>query len=126
MLSWEIPASASLALGLAWWQLRRRGMDRWMVPYALEAQRRRPPRSTDDVHLLLCIADHFEPRLGNASADVARARVHQWLRQYPRLFGDLRDSDGRPPQHTFFVPLEEYVPEHIDGLARLCRGGFGE
>jgi hypothetical protein len=106
--------------------LRRCGIDRWLLTYLLETPRRRPPRATDEVHLLLCVADHFEPRLGNAPADIASGRVYQWLRHYPRLFGELRDSDGRPPQHTFFVPLEEYAPEHLDALARLCRWGFGE
>lgn len=118
--------AGSSAAAFLWWQLRRRGMDRWLLPYLLEAPKRRPPGPADDVHVLLCVADHYEPRLDNASAEVARARVHQWLRHYPRRFGDLRDSDGRPPQHTFFVPLEEYVPEHIDALSRLCRWGFGE
>jgi hypothetical protein len=106
--------------------LRRLGIDRWLLSYLLEAPRRRPPRACDDVHLLLCVTDHFEPRVGNVSAAVASGRVYQWLRHYPRLFGERRDSDDRPPQHTFFVPLEEYAPEHVDALARLCRWGFGE
>ena len=41
-------------------------------------------------------------------------------------FGRFRDSDGRPPRHTFFYPLETYRPEHLDALAGLCRAGFGE
>lgn len=52
--------------------------------------------------------------------------MERWVRDYPRRFGSLADSDGRPPQHTFFHPLEEYDPEHLDGIAELCRGGFGE
>ena len=56
----------------------------------------------------------------------ARERVERWVRDYPALFGDFRDSDGRPPRHTFFYPLEQYNPEHLDALAELCREGFGE
>ena len=36
------------------------------------------------------------------------------------------DSDGRPPQHTFFFPEEGYRPELLDPLAELCRRGFGD
>ena len=79
------------------------------------------------VHLLLCIADHFEPKWGGASPEVARATGRgAGSRDYPRLFGGFRDSDGRPPRHTFFYPVEEYEPEYLDALAGLCRAGFGE
>src|SRR5262249_13334178 len=37
-----------------------------------------------------------------------------------------RDSDGRPPRHTFFFPIEEYEKAYVDALAGLCRAGFGE
>jgi len=36
------------------------------------------------------------------------------------------DSDGRPPQHTWFYPGENYEPEYLDGLVRLCQQGLGE
>jgi hypothetical protein len=114
------------ALGLLAWQLRRRSLDRWLVPYLLGARKRRPPRPGEDVHLLLCVADHYEPQWGQAPPEVARARVERWVRDYPARLGEFRDSDGRPPRHTFFFPLEEYVPEHLDALAGLCRSGFGE
>jgi hypothetical protein len=52
--------------------------------------------------------------------------VERWLTDYPRLFGDFRDSDGRPPRHSFFFPQEEYEADHLDALASLCRDGFGE
>ena len=45
---------------------------------------------------------------------------------YPALFARFKDSDGRPPQHTFFFPAEEYEPEYLDALADLCGRGFGE
>jgi hypothetical protein len=115
----------ALAAALAW-QLRRRGLDRWLVPYVLQAPRRRSPRAGEPVHLLLCVADHFEPNWGKAPRTLARRRVRRWLRDYPRVLGEFRDSDGRPPRHTFFYPLEEYDPEYLDALAELCRAGYGE
>jgi hypothetical protein len=107
-------------------EFRRRHLDRWLVPYVIQAFKRRSPRPGAPVHVLLCIADHFEPGHGGASAAQAREPVERWVRDYPRLFGEFRDSDGRPPRHTFFYPLEQYNPEHLDALAELCRGGFGE
>lgn len=78
------------------------------------------------MHLLLCVADHYEPLFGRPSRNVARSRVARWLHDYPRQFARFRDGDGRPPRHTFFYPLEEYEPEYLDALAELCRQGFGE
>jgi hypothetical protein len=106
--------------------LRQRGMDKWIGGYARTTRLRRPVKAGEPVHLLLCIADHFEPQRGGASPELAAQRVEAWVRDYPRLFGRFRDADGRPPQHTFFFPIDEYVPEHVDGIAGLCRQGFGE
>jgi hypothetical protein len=106
-------------------EFRRRGMDRWLLPYLFQARRRLLPVG-GPIHVLICVADHFEPRAGGASAEVARARVQRWVQDYPERFGGFRDSDGRTPCHTFFFPIEEYDPEHLDALAGLCRAGFGE
>ncbi|HEY7156055.1 MAG TPA: hypothetical protein VH575_18975 [Gemmataceae bacterium] len=88
------------------------------------SKRRVAPKG--DIHLLLCIADHYEPKLGKAPPALARQRVDRWVAEYPRLFRDFQDSDGHPPRHTFFIPQDEYEPEHVDGVAELCRAGFGE
>ena len=103
-----------------------RGLHRWLLPYLLSARRRRAPRPGEPVHLLLCIADHYEPKLGNAPPAVARERVRRWVEEYPKRFAEFRDADGRPPRHTFFYPVEEYEPDYLDALAGLCRQGFGE
>jgi hypothetical protein len=111
---------------LGYWGLRRRGLHRWLGRFVLEAPRRRAPRAGEEVHLILCIADHYEPKADHATPEVAAARVRHWVEQYPRQFGRFRDSDGRTPRHTFFYPFEEYEPEYLDALAGLCRAGFGE
>jgi hypothetical protein len=105
-----------------------RHLGRWLGSYLIQATTRRVRRRrrTGRVHLLLCIADHYEPWWGNPAADRAHRRVGRWVEDYPRLLGGFRDADGRPPRHTFFYPLEDYVPEHLDALAGLCRDGFGE
>jgi hypothetical protein len=131
MTPWVIPilvavAGVALAVAIAYSKARRRGLDRWLPTYVREIRKRRAPAPTEDIHVLLCIADHYEPKLGNASPEIARARVQQWERDYPRLFAGLCDSDGRPPRHSFFYPIEEYETEYLDALAQLCAAGYGE
>ena len=117
---------ASVGMGLAAQLARRRGLGRWLVPYALQSRKRRGPHRGDEVHVLLCIADHYESHNGGVPDATARARVGRWIEKYPRLLGGFRDSDGRPPRHTFFYPIEQYDPTELDALAELCRLGFGE
>jgi hypothetical protein len=77
-------------------------------------------------HIFLCIADHFEPLRGSASMSVARQRVERWSLEYPRLAQSFVDCRGRPPQHTFFYPAEEYAAELIHPLAELHEQGLGD
>jgi hypothetical protein len=121
-----IAAICVLFIGMVWWQIRRRDMQRWLPAYLKERQRFQTPKSDDEVHVLLCIADHFEPKAGKASVETGTKRVATWVEQYPKQFGHFRDSDGRPPRHSFFFPIEEYEKEYLDALAGLCRAGFGE
>jgi hypothetical protein len=107
-------------------QRQLQSMDSWLLSYLFQTPRRWTRQKGESVHLLLCIADHYEPKLGRASREVADQRVETWVREYPRLFGSFRDSDGRPPRHSFFFPQEEYEPEHLDALTGLCRAGYGE
>ncbi|GAC1474675.1 MAG: hypothetical protein NVSMB9_25490 [Isosphaeraceae bacterium] len=115
-------------VGLVRREVRRRHLERWIIPWLLRSWRlgRWRPEPDDEIHLILAIADHFEPRSEGASAEVALARVEYWLREYPRMLGAFRDADNRPPQHTFFFPIEEYDPEQLDALTTLCRQGYGE
>ena len=106
--------------------LSRRGLHRWLIPYLLSGSRRRAPAPGQTVHLLLAICDHYEPKRGNAPMNQARARVRQWVEEYPRLFDRFRDADGTPPQHTFFYPEDEYEPELVDMVAELCRHKSGQ
>jgi hypothetical protein len=119
-------ALSAASAGWLFWQARQRSMHRWMASYVLEVGKRKPLPPGQEVHLLLCIADHFEPKHARAPIEVASARVRHWAGEYPRLFGSFRDSDGRPPRHTFFFPIEEYEPDLLDVLAELCGAGFGE
>ena len=115
-----------LSVAFVLWQLRRRGMHRWIVPYLSQSSRRSGIRPDEEIHLFLCIADHFEPRWGNTSDERAVARVQNWVDQYPQLFARFKDSDGHSPRHTFFYPIEQYDERHVELLSQLCRAGYGE
>src|SRR5689334_714380 len=94
---WLIPALLlAVAFALALRRLYRRGMDRWLIPYLVQAPKRRLPAAGEAIHVLLCFADHYEPKAGRAAPAVARARVERWVHDYPRQFARFRDSDGRP------------------------------
>jgi hypothetical protein len=111
---------------LSWPRFRERGLDQWLPTYLATRHLRRDPKPGEPVHLFLCIGDHYEPKLGGAQPPQAQERVNRWCQEYPKLFGQFRDSDGKPPQHTFFYPVEEYEPHYLDQLAGLCKAGYGE
>ncbi|HVT81075.1 MAG TPA: hypothetical protein VHM90_10495, partial [Phycisphaerae bacterium] len=81
--------------------------------------------ATLQTELLLCIADHYEPQCGKVSPSIATARLNAWLELYPH-FKQFHDAHGNPPRHSFFFPIDEYDPAHVDAVASLCRQGLGE
>ena len=81
-------------------------------------------------HLILVVANHFEPswdeRLGKVALATQRARVDEWCEQ-ARATGDVtRDCDGTPFRHTYFYPAEQYHRPLVERLAELEADGFGE
>jgi len=128
---WCAVAIATAAAAVLWIARRFRhgNVGIWLPSYlkgdwAGRRERRRAAAQT--IHVLLCVADHFEPGLGSPGKDGERRRIARWLEEYPRLFDGFRDADGRPPRHTFFFPAEQYRPEHLDALGKLVRAGYGE
>lgn len=120
-------AVAALYAGFIVVGLRMRRVDIWWRGYRRQrGMRSRAAHAIGPRHVLFCFVDHFEPRWGKADLHTERRRVRLWREQYPRLCVGHVDSEGRPPQHTFFFPSEEYRPEHLDLLIELCRSGYGE
>jgi hypothetical protein len=76
--------------------------------------------------VFIAVCDHFEPKWLNPARYVQDARVDRWVREYPRTVDGIADSAGRPPQHTFFYPADEYDAEHVEQIAGLCRQGCGD
>lgn len=81
----------------------------------------------EPLHVFIAVCDHYEPDNARPARHVADARVDRWCSEYPALFGQFQDSSGRPPQHTFFFPQDEYfVPDYLDRLRELRDAGFGD
>jgi hypothetical protein len=100
---------------------------RWIGGYARSVvERLVEPKLEGPRHVLFALCDHYEPLWGSASAAHGKERVDRWEREYPKLAGEFRDADGRPPRHSFFFPGEQYAPGYLDSLARLARQGYGE
>ena len=102
-----------------------RAIDKWLVGY-LRSVLRRPRHAGGVRHLVLAIADHYEPFRGGVSREDAVEHVKRWQDEYAVVAGGVRDADGCPPRHTFFYPCEEYDRECLDRLGELCSRGYGE
>lgn len=107
------------------------GAMRWLPAYGL----RRLARGADGArgtHLVIALADHFEPAyLPEAPHDFApfaeqERRLEEWCREYPKIFGRWRDAEGFPFRHTYFSPAEQYDSRLVERLAEHCRDGWGE
>jgi hypothetical protein len=104
----------------------------WALPWARSAAQRRIAGALSLSgdrglrHLLFCFCDHYEPEWGQPGAAIGEARVRAWQTGYPRLCAGFRDAHGRPPQHTFFFPGEEYRPAYLERLSELCAHGLSE
>lgn len=103
---------------------------RWLPGYVW--QRLTRPRAPKRVHLILALADHFEPAYvpGDGAARAPypeqERRLERWCREYPRVFAEYRDAEGRPFVHTYFYPAEQYDRAHVARLAEHCHAGWGE
>src|SRR6266581_4588232 len=83
-----------------------------ILPSATWRALRTPPRGP--VHLILAVADHFEPaidpedRRKRVPRSEQERRLEVWAREYPKIVERWRDHDGRPLVHTYFYPAEQY------------------
>jgi hypothetical protein len=98
--------------------------------FAWQSLTRSLPEGT--IHIILALADHFEPAIdasdGRARAPYAeqQQRLDTWCREYPKTVNAWRDHDGLPFVHTYFYPAEQYDRTLIDRLADHCHSGWGE
>ncbi len=103
----------------------------WLPQYVWQRLRRRPI-AHGPLHLIICLADHFEPSFDPEgggeflSRHEQGHRVERWCREYPKALQDWRDADGWPLRHTYFYPAEQYDEGLIRRLAEHCHSGWGE
>jgi hypothetical protein len=101
----------------------------WLPAYVWQRWTRRATRQ-GPVHLMLCLADHFEPSVlrdeARVPAQIQEQRLEHWCREIPRALKEWRDADGFPLRHTYFYPAEQFDRGLIERLAQHCREGWGE
>ena len=76
--------------------------------------------------VIFLFADHFEPAWNGASKEEEKRRTDLWCEGYPQAIDGVFDSDGLPPQHTWFYPYDELNLECLHKLSGLCFAGLGE
>jgi hypothetical protein len=82
------------------------------------------PGPDGPVHLIMVVANHFEPLWNGRSLAEGRRIQERWCRGLEAL--GVKDGGGRPFRHTYFFPAEQYHPELLQPLAEHCAAGFGE
>jgi hypothetical protein len=73
-------------------------------------------------HIFFVVADHYEP--GGGIRGIQRNK--EWLNNYPSLAERHRDDQGRPLQHTWFFPLEQFDDQIMGDLSQMVKEGYGE
>lgn len=121
-----IAAAGALLTGGAWAAYRRKNLDRWLGAHLAARWRRgERPAPGETVHVLFCLVDHFEP-LSGPTPEAEDERMGAWEEGCPALAAAHADSDGRPPQHTWFYPGEAYDEDCLARLCALAGSGYGE
>ncbi|HYG82727.1 MAG TPA: hypothetical protein VD861_20190 [Pyrinomonadaceae bacterium] len=81
-------------------------------------------------HLILVVANHFEPGWTSHGAildlPTQQARLEDWCEQARSIGEAVRDHDGTPFRHTNFYPAEQYHRPLLARMAELQAAGFGE
>jgi hypothetical protein len=105
----------------------------WLTRYPFwraGAAARRAREGDGPLHLIVVVANHFEPswseRGGLLPLDEQRRRLDRWCEVARSTGGAVRDADGTPFRHTNFYPGEQYHAPILDTMAALQREGFGE
>jgi hypothetical protein len=77
------------------------------------------------IDVMVMVADHYEPARRDGDA-AAVDSVRSWCSAYEAIAARHRDSDGRPPQHTWFYRYDYPNPGCVQALSESTFRGFGE
>jgi hypothetical protein len=103
----------------------------WLPAYAWQRCVRRLP-DIAPLHLIIGVADHFEPMNRTEASGKPvdfreqERRLKRWCHEYPGAVSAWRDEEGQPLRHTYFYPAEDYDRSLLDRLAEHCHSGWGE
>jgi hypothetical protein len=113
---------------LAYRSLRWRALRGGWLPGYVRTHRafdRRAISREVPIDILVMVADHYEPaRRDGDSAAIESVRT--WCSAYEAIAAQHRDSDGRPPQHTWFYRYDYPNPGCVQTLSESVFRGFGE
>jgi hypothetical protein len=70
-------------------------------------------------HIIFLFVDHFE-----LAGKIPR--LDEWIKRYPVLASNHRDSDGHPPQHTWFYAMDLMREPELVELRKMVESGLGE
>jgi hypothetical protein len=102
----------------------------WLPAYIWQRTTRNRMTTTSPLHLIIAIADHFEPSMTHdgryADSREQERRLTAWCRDYPKMASRWVDSDGYCFRHTYFYPAEQYNNDLVAMLAEHCHQGWGE
>jgi hypothetical protein len=97
----------------------------WLVRYPLWRLRElvnRPANGLGLSHIVILVANHFEPGVGKEGS----VRLEKWCELARRTGAEILDHDGTPFRHTNFFPAEQYDRQQLNMLAALQAEGYGE
>jgi hypothetical protein len=103
----------------------------WLPAYIWQRCVRRLP-NVRPIHLIIGVANHFEPSIQPEAPGTfadryeQERRLEKWCRRYPAVVEPWPDDDGQPFRHTYFYPAEQFDAGLIDRLEKHCRAGWGE
>jgi hypothetical protein len=105
----------------------------WLARYPFwraGAAARRAREGGGPLHLIVVVANHFEPawseRSGFLPLDDQRRRLDRWCEMARETGAAVRDCDGTPFRHTNFYPAEQYHAPLLETMAGLQAEGLGE
>lgn len=124
--AWLVLAIVAIGAAGAAALVRSRNMHYWLGAYVMQTFDRLKRAQPAVRHVYFCFADHYEPYGGTQDRERAHQRVQEWVDKYPVVAARHKDSFGRPPQHSYFYPIEEYDAHLLDQLAHLQRAGLGD
>ena len=98
--------------------IKKKRIDRWLLSYCqgLINPIKTPNKPID---LMFIFVDHFE-------LNGHEERLTSWTHGYPRIAAKHKDSDGRPPSHTFFYALDLMHEHELAAMQPVIESGFGE